>query len=319
MFKTNYNNREENRYNCICSNTIIPMWNGEIKLAKDIKVNDQLIGDDGLVRNVLKVTEGIGQMYDIIQENSETYRVNSNHILTLQTDQIFDIPIKIYMKFHDSLKQEIYGVYSKCVQWERKEVPFDPYFFGLWLGDCIISNCSYECYGGKKYIINHMVYEAGNTYNYNKTTFESLEEYIEKYDLIKNKYIPNEYIVNDSTIRLKVLAGILDKIGKIPPDKTKIIIPYKINERLENDIIKLSRTLGFLCNKTKYINIFGGNLNNIPTKLFTKYGCVYNNLYSTGHIEIKEVTIGNFIGFEIDGNQRFIINDFTVTHNCTNI
>ena len=327
LTSSNYNDNEErttggrNGYGskCLCPNTKIPMWNGETKLAKDIKIGDQLIGDDGTVRNVLRIIDGVDQMYDVIQENGETYRVNSEHILTLtfQKDKIFDIPINIYMKFDKSLIDEIYGVRGKCVEWENQQVPFDPYLFGLWLGDYILTNKSD---GIREYKVNHMLFEAGNKYNTNKTKFEFLEDYLQSYNLIDNKYIPIEYIVNDSNTRLKLLGAILDRVGAIPSEKKNIIIPYEIDSQLENDIIKLSRTLGFSCKKeNNYICISGLNLNTIPTKLFTKYEYINDYDNSTGHIKIVEAPFGEFIGFEIDKNQRFVINDFTVTHNCANI
>ena len=343
LTSSNYNDNEErttggrNGYGskCLCPNTKIQLWNGMTKLAKEIKIGDQLIGDDGTIRNVLKVIEGTDQMYNVIQENGDTYKVNSEHILTLtyQKDKIFDIPIKLYLKFHDSLKEEIYGVRSKCVKWDTQDIPFDPYLFGLYLGDSVLSNSIDTYYGGKlcsadtdkpkllrNYDVNKVLFNSGNEYNFNKTKYDSLIEFIENYNLTDNKYIPIEYIVNDSNIRLKLLAGILDRIGKMPPDKNKIIISYKLKENLENDIIKLCRTLGYSCyNKSGDIIISGPMINDIPTRLFTKYGHVYTYDYSTGHIKIEAAEISDFVGFEIDNNQRFVINDFTVTHNCANI
>jgi DNA topoisomerase-2 len=40
---------------------------------------------------------------------------------------------------------------------------------------------------------------------------------------------------------------------------------------------------------------------------------------STGIIKIKEIDNENYVGIGIDGNNRFLINDFTVTHNCLNV
>ena len=59
------------------------MWNGTIEKAKNIKVNDILIGDDGTCRTVSKLTSGIDDMYEIKNGNMDNYIVNSNHILTL--------------------------------------------------------------------------------------------------------------------------------------------------------------------------------------------------------------------------------------------
>lgn len=40
---------------------------------------------------------------------------------------------------------------------------------------------------------------------------------------------------------------------------------------------------------------------------------------TTGRITVTEAGIDDYVGIHIDGNERFVINDFTVTHNCTNI
>jgi hypothetical protein len=83
-------------------------------------------------------------MYNVIQENGDTYKVNSEHILTLssQKNNIFDIPIKKFLSIDDLLKKNIYGVHGNCVKWETQTVPYDPYLFGLWLGDSILDNIS---------------------------------------------------------------------------------------------------------------------------------------------------------------------------------
>ena len=68
---------------CISDDTKVPLFNGEIKFANDIKIGDVLIGDDGTPRTVLNKTEGFGEMYKIIQHFGEDYVVNNNHTLTL--------------------------------------------------------------------------------------------------------------------------------------------------------------------------------------------------------------------------------------------
>jgi len=68
---------------CLSPETPILLWNGKIKKADEIEVNDILIGDDGTPRNVLQITSGIDDMYDIICKNNKKYTVNSQHMLTL--------------------------------------------------------------------------------------------------------------------------------------------------------------------------------------------------------------------------------------------
>jgi hypothetical protein len=108
--------------------------------------------------------------------------------------------------------------------------------------------------------------------------------------------------------------------------------------QLANDIVFLARSLGFSCQtkikKTTWtykgvkkegeahnINI-SGNIEDIPTKLPRKKcssTIIKNTSKSTGFLKIVDAGIKDYVGFTIDKNQRFLINDFTVTHNCANI
>jgi DNA gyrase/topoisomerase IV subunit B len=71
------------QFGCLSPETPILLWNGKIKRADEIEVNDILVGDDGTQRNVLQITSGIDDMYDIICKNNKKYTVNSQHMLTL--------------------------------------------------------------------------------------------------------------------------------------------------------------------------------------------------------------------------------------------
>jgi DNA topoisomerase-2 len=450
----------KNGYGAKCSrwNTPIPFWNGEIKLAKDVKVGDQLIGDDGKMRTIKKVITGKGQMYEVEQANAEKYCVNDEHILTLhmpdhkvifwnssekswsvlwwdnekkeikkksakaydkekiicpvctielssnlgrhysrvhkdkevpkkerksptkepeQTeeikkarieleefcknisdDNVFDISIKEYMKLNDTTKMRLAGVRGQCVQWEKQDVSLDPYVLGLWLGDGYSSGYTYACYGEKdpqiiKYLekwgekndatitkTRDYTYSITSTDNKGKKGFAPLKKHLDKYNLIQNKHIPKEYLVNDRDTRLKVLAGIIDTDGHVSREGTRVSITQGLDhEQLINDIVFLARSLGFCCQLTKKntswtwkdekrtgeaynINISGEGVKDIPTLLPRKKCAdpeVRNTGKSTGYITVKDAGIDEYVGIEIDGNQRFVINDFTVTHNCANI
>jgi superfamily II DNA or RNA helicase len=60
-----------------------------IKRVQDITKNDYLVGIDLTPREIINLTFGKGQMYNIIQSEGMSYRVNDAHILTL-----FHIPSK---------------------------------------------------------------------------------------------------------------------------------------------------------------------------------------------------------------------------------
>jgi hypothetical protein len=82
------------QFGCLAPNTEILMWDSSIKKAKDIVIGDKLIGDDEKMRTVLKLTNGIDDMYEITMSTGNSYTVNSQHILTLkQNGNIIDVKL----------------------------------------------------------------------------------------------------------------------------------------------------------------------------------------------------------------------------------
>jgi DNA gyrase/topoisomerase IV subunit B/DNA gyrase/topoisomerase IV subunit A len=71
------------QFGCLSPDTPILMWDGTNKRADEIRIGDILVGDDGTQRNVLKITSGVDDMYEITCKNNKNYTVNSQHILTL--------------------------------------------------------------------------------------------------------------------------------------------------------------------------------------------------------------------------------------------
>ena len=168
-----------------------------------------------------------------------------------------------------------------------------------------------------------------------------LKNLLKKYDLLKEKFIPIEYKVNDRDTRLKVLAGLIDSDGHVHKERDGRRINISqgmMHEKLANDIVYLARSVGFSASKIIRdvtwiykdekrsgkcisINISGNGLEDIPTLLPRKKCAspLRHQVLNTGPIKIKKVENGKFVGLTIDGNERFVINDFTVTHNCTNV
>lgn len=317
---------------CVSHDTIIPLWNGSTKKAVDISLGEKIIGDDGTPRIVKNKIIGSGQMYEVTQMNGDTYKVNDQHILTLQTPllnnpielekfrkclpndtSVFDISIQDYMELHDNTKKLLTGVRGTCVKWEKKDVLLDPYIVGLWLGD---SNNDSDP-------IRFFKEHSGEN---DRDTSLRLVETLKDYNLIDNKEIPLEYIANDKQIRLKLLAGIVDSNGTISHNGENISFCFGlIHKQLFDTIVLLCRSLGF-CTYISVNNItlkidISGYIKDIPTKIHQNKCCNtidFSNI-STGSISVNPIKETGYVGLEIDGNQRFVINDFTVTHNCANI
>jgi hypothetical protein len=137
--------------------------------------------------------------------------------------------------------------------------------------------------------------------------------------------IPLQYKYNCPEIQLELLAGIIESIGEFYlPNLIKIQKSHTHTSQQEKDIIFLSRSLGFKLYQTKsniFIQLQYGKsipfrkIENIQkqNKLFVRE--IESKNIQEYEISIERKEIDDYYGFEIDGNRRFVLGDFTVTHN----
>ncbi len=82
---------------CLHPDTRLIMFDGSIKMAKEIQINDLLMGDDSTPRIVKSVTSDQDKLYTIRNDDFHVnYTVNSHHILTLYnmlTNTIEDVQL----------------------------------------------------------------------------------------------------------------------------------------------------------------------------------------------------------------------------------
>jgi hypothetical protein len=184
--------------------------------------------------------------------------------------------------------------------------------------------------------IDGLKYENIPEYSERSNPFINL---LKKYNLIGNKHIPQQYFINSRENRLKLLAGIIDTDGHVSKESHgKRITIIQTNQILSKQIIKLAYSLGFVVNytirerknvsifgcqpkdyKNQYvINISGNKLYEIPTILPRKKcsSSNYNKDYFKNSIEVLPIGKGNYYGWTVNGNNRFLLEDFTVVKNC---
>ena len=115
-----------------------------------------------------------------------------------------------------------------------------------------------------------------------------------------NTIIPLDYKCNCPQIQLELFTGIIDAIGIVHLPNLIKIQKKKENTQQIKDIIFLSRSLGFKIYQTK-------------SNIFILLLQVENqNIYE---FVVEKLDCDDYYGFEIDGNHRFVLGDFTVTHN----
>ncbi len=277
---------------CHAYNTPILMFDGSIKPVQDVMIGDYLMGDDSTPREVLSLARGKDHMYEIKNEEGETYIVNSEHILCLKYyDSIIEkiqevtMPVKHFIKLPSFVKSQLFG-YKTPVEFPFQKTTLQPYGMGLY---------------------------------------------------IPSQKVPNEYKVNTRYNRLRFLAGIIDSRGLLN-NKTYAYEIYENGsfkafddtfeaDEFKQDLVFIAKSLGFIAHDMcTHIFITGRDLSVIPvlrkSKMINITSCDLDSECGDhdplmSQIQVREVGRGQYYGFELSGNRKYVMGNFIVTHNTS--
>lgn len=270
---------------------------------------------------------------------------------TISTEP-YDTSIQEYLKLPLS-SQQINYTFHMGVEFKQRQLEIDPYWLGLWLGNSFsqdleitvleqdMLNYLQEWCGKNSFL---MKYEGNYKYRiieHKRKGQNRIIRLLQRYNLLNNKHIPHIHKICSRTQRLSLLAGLIDSDSHIVDNKINII---QKSEILSDDIKFLALSLGFMAIKTKlgktykhpieeqYLNstlcsennyyiicIYGDSIDEIPVLVSSKK--IYQKKHlkgSTNHkFRIEPQGMGEYFGFELDGNGRFLLGDFKVTHNSS--
>ena len=291
-----------------------------------------------------------GDSYTVNESHILSLKWTTSKGKNIKKYAVRDISVLDYLKLGKTHREWLKG-YKVPIVFPKKEVKIDPYLLGYWLGDgaskgtlistqesYVLKYLTADCFKNKHPSL-YLQY-TGDQYDYRINSFgkgggaskpNELMDYLRDYNLIQNKHIPHDYKCNDRTTQLELLAGILDSDGSATFNGYDLI---QKNEKLFDDIIFLARSLGFAAYKSKCkkscmykgekregtyyrTHIHGKGVDEIPVKCPRKKVSPRRQIkdaLNTG-ITIKKLEVDDYYGFEIDGNRRFVLGDFTVTHN----
>lgn len=187
---------------------------------------------------------------------------------------------------------------------------------------------------------NQIRAKYGNIYlgNIKRTSNIPFSTLLKEEGVINNKHIPQSFLYDSRDNRLQLLAGLIDTDGYAYKNPRLMYEIIQVRKDLAFQIQDLARGLGFYtsinfkktsyrlngklvkCNGAWRIKIHGKNLYEIPCKVKRK---VYKkkelhiNTREPLHtgFRVEEYGIGDFCGFAIEGNGRFLLGDYTVVHN----
>lgn len=337
----------------------ILMYDGTIKKVEDIVVGDRVMGDDGTPRTVLELHNGIDDMYEIRPLKGKPFIVNKGHIMSMYRlkdkrkdgPSIEEVSIGEYIKFAPYHKTILKLRRPNGFDFEesKKNMPLDPYFLGLCLGDGSITSSlsittqrqervEYLYSFVKQYNMYIRVAEKKGTSNKSKSYFLSkgcgrggnpIINAIKDIGLYNrksgDKFIPIQYLTSNKENRYKLLAGFLDtdayynKSGKGYEYCSK-------SETMMKQFVLLCRSLGLLCSGYSCKLVDGvkyyrtgiyGNLENIPVRVGIRKGAnriINKNPYVVG-FKVEYVGKGEYYGFTTDGNHLYLDEQCFIHHN----
>jgi superfamily II DNA or RNA helicase len=299
-----------------------------------------------------KISSKKGDEYIVNESHILSLKSSSNYNKNIRKGTIVDISVKDYLNLPKTFHGKagiLYG-YKVGIDFEYKEVDLDPYLLGFWLGDG--SSASPIITTQEGCIIKYLVELFKTKYTELCLIYRSKYDYkidvcgkftgrdnmfmrlLRKYSLLKNKHIPDIYKHNTREIRLQVLAGLLDSDGY---NKGGCYEITQKNHQLAEDIVFLARSLGFasyakrvtkVCTNSRngrvagqytLVSIYGSGLEQIPV-LCKRKKCEPRRLIKSAlsyRISVEKLQEDDYYGFEIDGNKRFVLGDFSVTHNTS--
>ena len=342
---------------CLGKGTKVLMYDGSVTMVEEIEVGDLLMGDDSTPRTVLSLARGREMMYWVKQLHGMDYRVNESHIISLKRSRndgahtkgdIENIEVREYLNKSEKWKSNYKG-YKSEVEFEYRDVPLDPYLFGVWLGDGksdsariftqdeeVLEYLEEYAQQNGRYVSTYRDNEKCPTYTITggrsqKARDNSMQAKLRDLSVLNNKHIPQIYLTNSKSIRLQLLAGLIDSDGYTNSKYGGTIEITSKYEHLAKQIKFLCDTLGYrtsLKNKKATISSIGyesevwrvrfnGNVDEIPIRVNRKKGIEWtdNRDWHVTGITVEPDKVDDYFGFEIDGNHLFLLEDCTVTHN----
>ena len=353
---------------CLQRGTRVIMYDGSKRTVEDVQIGDLLMGPDSQPRRVLETSRGIGPLRRIVPTKGAPWVCNDSHILTVALhgkSGYHDAPVLAFEPHkwgsrHVPSRRYAMQVRAPLIAFSPVAVPIEPYLLGLWLGDGTcgkpeITNFEPEIHRyckdiAPKYNVGYRTRVSNSNHSkcptillsgrgatkgekqqYHRGNQHPLTAVFKGCVVNGEKRIPRDYLINDETSRLELLAGLIDTDGCL--DRCGIyVIPTKW-AGLRDDILFLARSLGFAAytreatstikstgfsGQYHYITI-SGDIDRVPVKVPRKKAASRKQVKSvlrTG-FRVEDAGVGEFFGFELESDGRFLLEDFTITHNSS--
>lgn len=326
---------------CLGIGTPVLRYDGTIVPVESVVAGDLLMGPDSKPRTVLSTTRDRGPLYRIVPVKGDSWVCNDAHILTLvhtETGEIVDIGLQDYLAESKNFKHlhKQFAPETGVDFAPSEPLPLDPYFVGVWYGDgtkaldsVAVSKPDSEIVAlcdemAERFGLRRSTYEGKTCPTHRITGGGGRNALL---DAMRRVYgdgdrLPRAYLVASRSDRASFLAGLLDSDGHHHNGC------YEITQKRKawaDDVMFLARSLGFrasmsekVVNGTSYWRVLlCGEASWLPLRIQRKRAeprRQTKRVTRTG-FNVESIGVGEYAGFTLDGDGRFLLGDFTVTHN----
>lgn len=302
---------------CLGPEEEVIMFNGTTKKAMHIKPYDVLMGDDSTPRYVYSTTSGTDRMYRITPQDGygESFVVNEPHILSLLKESKPKLyPMKDGYKVVWSEGEGVSSSFFKGNDESTKTTA--QYYLESKIGSYEVIDIELSRYMKMKpkEKAKLLGFRRCVDWRYDATLTSPFEvgQTIREMD-----EIPNVYIVNDRHMRLEFLSGVLVAFGYSRHSSKYTCSSLK--ERVIKQLSFLGRSLGMNVreNDTSVVFSLTDMCPSVPIeRRHDSPLCICpKDIPNKFSFKVTPLGEGRYFGFSISGNQRFLLKDFTVTHN----
>jgi len=327
---------------CFSPDTEVLVEGYKTKRVCDLKFDDKLIRPDGTLATIIKFFNGHDKMYHVKQGRGIDYVVSSRHdIVTTEgkftPDEFINLPYE---------KRKTARGYKNCLPFDSGDaIRIDnPWLLGMWFGDgdkrdpqITVSRKNDElvekilslwadCNVKDKHPTVYRVYMKGfmavlkqynlgwQCHNYKVTA--------------KEKVIPEEFINAKYEDKLSFLAGLVDSDGTLNTKNSYRLVTKCPN--MADMISRIAMSCGIMANitptncksqtmettKEYYAVVLRGDVSKLPVVCKHKQVKEYGHDPYVSRLIVSKEGVGEFIGFELEGDPLFLLSDMTVVSNC---
>lgn len=299
-----------------------------------------------------RITPVKGDPFDVTHDHKLTLVRTRRRASDRRAGEIVDVSVTDWLKWNKHQKH-LYKLLRAGFELPERVYEVPPYITGALLGDGSLRNaigihtCDQEIVDEWKRWLIHYDTIATNNYPDDKCPFWSAKAMfkerngqkrvgyrlaLERAQLLgqacADKYIPEQYLLGSIRQRLELLAGLIDTDGSKTDGGYDFISK---SHTLARGVTNLCRSVGLAAYlkssiKTCQTNACGcywrvqisGDCSIVPVRIPRKRSTQRRQKKSwlrTG-FSVKPIGCGQYHGFTVDGDHRYLMGDGTVTHNC---